>query len=86
MTPMQLADDLAGGQIQRREQGGGAVAHVIVAAALGHPKGQRQQGLRAIQGLDLGLLIHTQHYRVGRRRQVQADNVADLVPPPTGPR
>src|SRR3974377_635111 len=38
MAPMQLADHLASGHIQRREQGGRAMAHVVVTAPLGHPK------------------------------------------------
>jgi hypothetical protein len=34
MTPMQLTDDLAGGKIQRRKQGGRAMAYVIVTTLL----------------------------------------------------
>jgi hypothetical protein len=79
MPPMQLADDLAGGQIQRREQGRGAIAHVVMAAPLGHAEGQRQQRLGAVQRLDLRLLVHTQHHGMGGRRQVQAHDVAHLV-------
>ena len=65
MAPMQLADDLAGGKIQRRKQGGRAVAHVIVTAPFCDAKAQRQQRLRAIERLDLRLLVHTQHRWAG---------------------
>ncbi len=40
---------------------------------------QRQQRLRAIQGLDLGLLVQADDGGVLRRTQVQADDVADLL-------
>jgi hypothetical protein len=38
MTPMQFANDLAGGKVQCREQCGRSVAHVIVSAPLGNAK------------------------------------------------
>ena len=42
------------------------------------PKTHGQQGLGAVQSLDLGLLIDAEHYRLVGRIQVQADDVADL--------
>ena len=65
--------------IERSKQGGGAVAFVVVghgsAATLFHG----QARLRAIERLDLGLLIHTQHQRLLRRIQIQAHHVRQFL-------
>src|SRR5271169_58675 len=79
MTSMQLSDHAPRGDIQRREQTRRAVALVVMGAPLGQARGKRQDRLGAIQGLDLALLIHAQHHRLGRRIQIQADEVAHLV-------
>ena len=79
MAAMTLADDLAGLHVERRKQRRGAVAAVVVRAALDLPGPHRQQRLRAIQRLDLRLLVDTQHQRPVRRVQVQADDVAHLL-------
>jgi hypothetical protein len=42
------------------------------------PRPHRQQGLAAIERLDLRLLVHTQHERAIRRIQVEADDIANL--------
>jgi hypothetical protein len=68
----------AGGDLQGGEQGGGAVPHIVVAAAFRAAGLHREHLLGPVQRLDLGLLIHAQHNRVLRRRQVQPDHVADL--------
>ena len=68
----------AGGDLQRREQGGGAMADVVVGAPLGPARAYRAKRLSAFQRLDLGLLVHAQHDRVRRRVLVQPDHVADL--------
>jgi hypothetical protein len=47
----QLADHLAGGDVQRREQVDGAVPDIVKAAPLGHPGDHRQHGGSAFQGL-----------------------------------
>jgi hypothetical protein len=62
-----------------RVEVGGAGAHVVMGASLGHSGQQRQHGGGAIQRLDLGLLVHAQHHRRVRRVQVEPDDVADLV-------
>ena len=64
--------DLPGGDLQGGEQGGGAVPHVVVGAPGGQARPQRQHRGGPVQGLDLGLLIHADHHRALRRRQVQA--------------
>ena len=68
----------AGSDVQRREQGGGAVADVVVGAPLGQPglHGQHRRG--PVQRLDLRFLVHAQHDRVLRRGQVEPDDVGDL--------
>jgi hypothetical protein len=81
---LQGGGDSAGGDLQRREQRGGAVSHVVVAEALGQPGLQRQDRRGAIQRLDLGLLVHTQHDRVLRWRQVQARPHRSPSPPVRG--
>ena len=57
---------------------------VVVGAAFGQPGLQRQDRRGSVQRLDLGLLVHAQHDRVLRRRQVQPDDVGDLGRPARG--
>jgi hypothetical protein len=58
VSSVQGADDLAGGDIEDSEQGGQAVADVVVGAPLGHAGHYRQHRLGPVQRLDLGLLVH----------------------------
>ena len=69
---------LPGGDFQGGEQGGGAMADVVVAALLVVARLHRKHFLGAVQRLNLGLLIDAQHDRVSRRVQIQAYNVGDL--------
>lgn len=69
----------ARGDVERREQRGGAVACVVVRMAFHLPWSHRQQRLRAVERLDLALLIHTQNQRPFRRCQGEPDDVADLL-------
>jgi hypothetical protein len=63
-----LADHKAGGDVERREQRGGAVADVAVGAPFGHARHHRQDGLFAVERLDLRLLIDAEDEgAVGRR-------------------
>ena len=73
-----LVDHPAGGDLQRREQGGRPMPHIVVGAPLGAAGTQRQVGGGAGKRLDLGLLVHADHNRSFGRVQVQADHVADL--------
>ena len=59
-------DHLAGGDLECGEQGGGAVPDVVVGAA-GAARPQRQHRRGPVQRLDLGLLVHAEHHRLGRR-------------------
>ena len=82
-----LGDYLASGHVQGREQGGGAVAYVVIHQTLDVGQAQplrgsrwlRQKGLGPIQGLDLHLLVDAKHHRLVRRIQVQPNDVADLL-------
>lgn len=75
MAPVYLASR----DVQRREQRGRAVTHVIVRASLRHAGCQRQYGLRAIERLNLALLVHAQHHGLKRRIQVKPDDISHLV-------
>ena len=54
------------------------MALVVVAAPLHLARTQGEQGLAAVQGLDLALLIDAEHQGAFRRCQVQPDDIADL--------
>ena len=75
-----LAHDGAIQHIKRGEQCGRSVPLVVV----GHRAGSRpflsgSPRLVAIKRLDLALFIDRQHHRVGRRRDVQSDDVGQFV-------
>ncbi len=55
------------------------MAHVVVRDAFDVPQPHRQHRLGTLQGLYLALLVHTQHQRMIRRIQIQADDVAHLL-------
>src|SRR5512132_3441273 len=57
-----------------------AVTGIIVGAALGLPGAPWQQGLGAVQSLDLTLLVHAQHKGVLGWGHVEPDDVAHLLP------
>ena len=67
-------EDVEGG-----EQGGNAVALVIVGHGAAFAGLEREPRLGAVEGLDLALFVHREHHVVGWRVHVQADNVAQLV-------
>src|SRR6478752_7799712 len=70
-------DDLSGGDFERRKQCCRAMPLVIVAlAGQGAAIWQLQITLRPLQGLDRGLLVHTQHNGLRRRGDVEADNIS----------
>ena len=62
-----LANHLAGPGVQSGEEGRGAVAHVIMSGPLHLARAQGQKRPGAVQGLDLGLLVHAQDQRPVRR-------------------
>ena len=77
-----LADHPTVEHIERREQGGGAVALVVVGHGSGPTLLHGQARLGAVERLDLGLLVHRQHDGVLRRVEIQPDHVLDLLSEP----
>ena len=69
MPCIALTDNPALQNLQGGEQGRRSVALVIVRHGPATPLFQRQTGLRAIQGLDLALIIHAQHDRLLRKNK-----------------
>ena len=69
----------AGGDIQSREQSGGAMADIVMSHAFDVTQAHRQHGLGAVQGLNLAFFIDAEHQSVIRRVQVEADDVAHLL-------
>ena len=64
--------------VERGVQRERAVAIVLKAVALSSPGRQRQHRIKAIQGLDRGLLIDAEHRRMLRRVDVQPDHIGRL--------
>ena len=73
------ADDGAVEHVERGEQRGGAVALVVVGHGAEPALLHRQAGLGAVERLDLALLVDRQHDGMGRRIDVEPDDVAQLV-------
>ena len=74
-----FADDKARGDVECCEQRGRAVTDVAMGAAFGQAGHYRQGRLLTIERLDLRLLAHAEYERAGRRRQVEPDDVMDLI-------
>jgi len=74
-----LGAHLASGDVQGDQQGGSAVADVVVGHSLHPAQPHRQQGLGSIESLHLGFLVHAEHHRLVRWVQVEVDDVADLL-------
>ena len=70
--------DLAGGDLQSRKETGGSVPNVVVSHPCGKARAHRQDRLRAIQRLDLRLLVDAEHQRLLRRVQIEPDDVGHL--------
>ena len=66
--------DGAGGDAQGGQETSGAEALVGGGEAARPAGAQRQLGLGAIQGLDLGFLVDREHQRAARRVEVEADD------------
>ena len=67
-------EDVEGG-----EQGGGAVALVVVGHGAALAGLDRQAGLGAVERLDLRFFVDRQHDGMGRRVHVEADDIFDLL-------
>jgi hypothetical protein len=75
---MAFADYLAFQGLQSSEQGGRAVALVIVGHRAASPFLDRQPRLGAIQRLNLALFVYAQDNRLLRGIQVQAHHIGHL--------
>ncbi len=71
-------DHAAREHVERREQRGRAVALVVMRHGAAAPALERQPRLGAVERLDLALFVHRQHHGMGRRVEVEADDVAQL--------
>jgi len=78
MPALALGEDLPRRDVQRREQRGRPVSEVVVRDPLDIAQVEREERLRAIEGLDLTLLIDAQHDRVVERVEIEPDDVAHL--------
>ena len=81
LMPMALhvaPDHRAFEDVQRGEQRGGAVALVVVGHGGAAALLQRQTGLGSIKRLNLRLFVDAEHHRMGGRRDVESDHVAEL--------
>ncbi len=74
-----VTDDGAIQSAQRGEQGGGAVARVVVGQGPAAARFQRQAGLGSVERLDLALLIDTEDQRFVGWIQVKADHIGELL-------
>ena len=80
MALLALGDDLSGGDVGTcGEQGGGAVTDVIVGDPFDVAQPHRQHRLGAVERLDLGFLVDTQHDGVVGRVEIEADDIAHLL-------
>jgi hypothetical protein len=79
MLRRELVEDLTGDQVHGRVQVDRAVALVVVALPLGHPRQQRQDRLGPVERLDLGFLVDTKDRGMIGRVHVQPDQVSNLV-------
>jgi hypothetical protein len=73
------ADNGAVEYAEGSEQGSGAVPLIVVRHSLTAPRLDRQAGLGAIQRLDLAFFIDRQYHGVGRRIDIEPDDIAELV-------
>jgi hypothetical protein len=74
----QLADDRAVQHVHRGEQGRGPVANIVVGHGAGPALLHRQARLGTVERLDLRLLVDREHNGMGRRIEVEPDDVPEL--------
>lgn len=79
MPLMELPNDAAGFDFQGGEERGRAMAMVVMGPTLNLSRAHRQQGARAVQGLNLGFLIHAQDQRFVGGMQVEPHNITHLL-------
>src|ERR1700752_4212657 len=78
MTLVASAQNSPGGRIVSGKQRKSPVAHVIMGLTLGQTRTQWQNGLAALQGLSLTLLVDTKHDGFIGRIEIEPHNIAHL--------
>src|SRR5215210_2986991 len=74
-----LSDHFAIQHIERRKQGRGAVADIVMGVRAATPLLERQTGLGAVERLDLALFIDTKHDRLIGRIEVDPHYICELL-------
>jgi len=74
-----LTQDFAAFGVERGVQRERAMPIVLEAVALSSPRAKRQHRVKAIEGLNRGLLIDTEHCGVLRRVDVEPDHIGGLA-------
>ena len=73
------SDDFALEDIEGGEQGGGAMAFVVMGHGGAAPFFHRQTGLGTIEGLDLAFLVKAEHDGMGGRIDIETDHLLELL-------
>jgi hypothetical protein len=73
-----FAQDLSAGNLQRGVERESAMPEILKAVALGTPGREGQNRIQPIERLNGALFVHAEHGRVGRRLEIEADNVGRL--------
>lgn len=73
-----LADDFTAFGVESRVQTQRPMAHVLEAMALGPAGGERQNRIDSIQGLNSGLFVHAEDGGMGRRVEIEPDDIGRL--------
>src|SRR5215207_1422733 len=73
-----FAQDLSAGNLQGGVERQSAMLEILKAVALGTAGRKGQNRIEAIESLNGALFIHAEHGRVGRRLEIEADNVGSL--------
>jgi hypothetical protein len=76
LTPGQ---HLAGGDVQGGKERGGAVPHIVMGHPLHVAQSHGQDGLGAVQGLNLGFFVDAQDHGLVRRIEIESHDVPDLL-------
>jgi hypothetical protein len=69
------SDDLAASGLEGGIKGKGAVTEILKPMTLGPSRRERQHGIEPVEGLDGGLFVHAENGGMGRRGQIQSNDV-----------
>ena len=79
MALVASAQNSPGGRIISGKQRKSPVTHIIMGLTLGQARTQWQNGLAALKGLSLALLIDTKHNSFIGRIEIEPHNIAHLL-------